>query len=68
MQCVTELVEQRLCVVEGKQRRLAGARFGKIHDVDDQRIDIVPELFLVAQRRHPGAAVLRRTREIIAEE
>ena len=68
MQRVPKFVEQRLGVVEGKQRRLACARFGEVHDVDDQRMDIAPELFLVAQRRHPGAAVLRCAGEIIAEE
>src|SRR4029453_9175566 len=31
-------------------------------------MDIAPELFLVAQPGHPGAAVLRRTGEIVAEE
>ena len=68
MQRVPKFVEQRLGVVEGKQRRLACARLGEVHDVDDQRTDIAPKLFLVAQRRHPGAAVLRRAGEIIAEE
>src|SRR5215471_9509272 len=29
---------------------------------------VASELFLVAQSRHPGAAVLRRARKIVAEE
>ena len=68
MQGVAELVEQGLGVVERKQRRFALARLGEVHDIDDQRVNVAPELFLVAQRRHPGAAVLRRAREIVAEE
>src|SRR5215813_402130 len=31
-------------------------------------MDIAPELFLVAQGGHPGAAVFRRAGEIVAEE
>src|SRR6516162_1096211 len=31
-------------------------------------MDVASELFLVAQSRHPGAAVLRRAGEIVAEE
>jgi hypothetical protein len=57
-----------LGVVERKQRRLAVARLGEVHDIDDQRTDIALELFPVAQPGHPGAAVLRRAGEIIAEE
>ena len=68
MQRVTEFVKQRPGVLEGQQRRLACARLGEVHDVDDQRTDIATKLFLVAQRGHPGGAVLRRAREIIAEE
>src|SRR6266516_4559659 len=68
VQSVTEFVEQRLGVVERKQRRLAVARLGEVHDIDDQRTDIALELFPVAQPGHPGAAVLRRAGKIIAEE
>ncbi len=68
VQSVTEFVEQRLGVVERKQRRLAVARLGEVHDIDDERTDIALELFPVAQPGHPGAAVLRRSGEIIAEE
>ncbi len=68
MQRVAELVEQRLGVVEGEQRRLAGGRLVEVHHVDDQRPDVALELLLVADRRHPGAAVLGGAREIIAEE
>ena len=68
VQRVAEFVEQRPGIVERQQRRLAFAGLGKIHDVDDQRPDIAAELFLVAQRGHPGAAVLRAAREIVAEE
>ena len=65
---MAEFVEQRPGIVERKQRRLALAALGKIHDIDDQRPDVAAELFLIAQRRHPGAAVLRAAREIVAEE
>ena len=68
VQCMAEFVKQRPGIVERKQRRLALAALGKIHDIDDQRPDVAPELFLIAQRRHPGAAVLRAAREIVAEE
>ncbi len=68
VQSVTEFVEQRLGVVERKQRRLAVARLGEVHDIDDERTDIALELFPVAQPGHPGAAVLRRAGKIIAEE
>ena len=36
MQRVAEFVEQRTGVVEGKQRRLALAGLGEVHDVDRQ--------------------------------
>ena len=48
MQGVAEFVEQRLGVVERKQRRLALARLGEVHDIADQRMDVASELFLVA--------------------
>ena len=51
-----------------EQRRLAVRGFGEVADVDDQRPDVAHELFLVAQRGHPGAAALGGPREIIAEE
>jgi len=37
-------------------------------DIDHQGMNIAHEPFLVAQRGHPGAAALRRTGEIVAEE
>ena len=68
VQRVAEFVEQRARVVERQQRRLARRRLGEIADVEDDRADVAGKLFLVAQRGHPGAAVLGAAREIIADE
>ena len=68
VQRVAEFVEQRARVVEGQQRGFAVGALGEIHHVDDQRADIAAQLFLLAQRGHPGAAMLGGPREIIAEE
>ncbi len=68
VQRMAEFVEQRARVVEGEQRRLAGGGLGEIADIDDDRVDIAGELFLVAQRGHPGARVLGGAGEIVADE
>ena len=68
VQRVAELVEQSARVIEAEQRRLARRRLGEIADIDDQRTNVAGELFLFAQRGHPGAAALGRTRKIVAEE
>ena len=67
VQRMAEFVEQRARIVEGEKRRLALRRLGEIHDVDDDRPDVAGQPLLVAQRAHPGAAPLRRPREIVAE-
>ena len=46
----------------------AAAALGKVHHVEHDRPHIAREFLLVAQRGHPGAAVLGRPREIIAVE
>ena len=58
VQRMAELVEQRARVLEAEQRRLAVGGLGEIADVDDQRANVAGKLFLIAQRRHPGAALL----------
>ena len=68
MQGMPELVEQRAGVVEREQRRFARARLGEVHHVDDKRALVAVELLLRSQRRHPGAAALGGTSEIVAEE
>ena len=68
VQRMAELVEQRARVVEAQQRRLALRALGEVHHIDDERPDVAGELLLVAQRRHPGAAMLGGAREIVAEE
>ncbi len=65
---MAEFVEQRARVVERQQRRLARRRLGEIADIEDDRPDIAGKLLLVAQRGHPGAAVLGAAREIVADE
>ena len=60
MQRVAEFVEQRARVVERQQRRLARRRLGEIADIEDDRADVAGKFLLVAQRGHPGAAVLGR--------
>ena len=48
-----------------------GSPFGalvEVHHVEHERADLAGELLLVAQARHPGAAALRGSREIVAEE
>ena len=65
---MAEFVEQRARIVEAEQRRLAVGGLGEIADIDDQRADVAGELFLVAQRGHPGAAAFGRPGEIVAEE
>ncbi len=59
---------KRVRLVEAEQARLAGAAAGETHDVDDDRQDAAVELLLVAQRAHPGAAVLGVAGEIVADE
>ena len=68
VQRMAEFVEQRARVVEGEQRRLAGGGLGEVADIDDDRADIAGELFLVAQRGHPGARMLGGAGEIVADE
>ena len=68
VQRMTELVEQSARVVEAEQRRLAVGGLGEIADIDDERADIAGELFLIAQRGHPGAAALGGAGKIVAEE
>ena len=47
---------------------LARRRLGEITDVKDDWADVARKFFLVAQRRHPCAAVLGTPREIVADE
>jgi hypothetical protein len=68
VQRVPELVEEGARVVEREQGRLSAAGLGKVHDVEHQRSLVAVELLLRTKRGHPGAAALRRPREIIAEE
>ena len=68
VQGVAEFVEQGVRLVEAEQARFAGAAAGETHHVDDDRQDASIELLLVAQRAHPGAAVLRVAGEIVADE
>ena len=68
MQAVAEFVEQSTRVVEGQERGFAIGALGEIHHVHDQRADIAAQPFLLAQRGHPGAAMLGRPRKIITEE
>ena len=68
VQAVAELVEQGAGIVEGEQRRRAAAGLGEVHHVDDERPDVARKLLLDPQRRHPGAAALRGSGEIVAEE
>ena len=56
VQRVAELVEQGMSVIEAQQGRLAAGGLGEIAHVDDQRTDVARQFFLIAQRRHPGAA------------
>ncbi len=68
MQRMAELVEQGARIVEAQQRRFAVGSLGEVAHIDDQRPNVAGELFLVAQRGHPGAAALGRARKIVAEE
>src|ERR1700694_3486521 len=68
MQRMAEFVEQRAGVVEAEQTWGTLRGFGEVHHIDHQRPDVARELLLVAQGRHPGAAMLGGTGEIIAEE
>ena len=68
MQRMPELMEQSAGIVEREQRRLARARLGEVHHIDDKRALVAVELLLRAQRRHPGAAALGGASEIVAEE
>ena len=68
VQRVAKFVEQGARVVEGQQRRLARCGLGEIADVEDDRADVADKLLLIAQRRHPGAAMLGAAREIVADE
>ena len=54
---MAEFVEQRARFLEAEQRRLAIGGLGEIADVDDQRANVAGKLFLLPQRRHPGAAL-----------
>src|ERR1039458_9079473 len=65
---MAEFVEQRAGVVKREQSLLARRRLGEITDIENDRPDIADKLFLVAQRGHPGAAVLGAAREIVADE
>src|ERR1700694_1180511 len=68
MQRMAEFVEQRAGVVEAEQTWGALCGFGEVHHIDHQRPDVACKLLLIAQGRHPGAAMLGRAREIITEE
>ncbi len=68
MQRVAELVKQGAGVIERKKRGLALTRLREVHHVDDQGLHVAGKLLLLAQARHPGAALLGRAREIITEE
>jgi hypothetical protein len=68
VQAVTELVEQRARVVRGQERRRPGRGLREVVVVDDdgQRPAVDPRLVTV--RAHPGAAPLRRPREVVGQE
>ncbi len=68
MQRVAEFMEQRVRLVVAQQARLALAGAREIHHVHDDRRGLAVEPALVAQRRHPGAAVFGGPVEIIADE
>ena len=66
---MAEFVEQGLGVAERDQRLLALGALGAIEHVDDDRPHILAvELRLRAKTRHPCAAALGRSREIVADE
>ena len=68
VQRMAEFVEQCACVFEAQKTGFAWRGFHKIHHVDDDWQNFAIELLLVAKRAHPGAAVFRRPRKIIADE
>ncbi len=58
VQCVPELVEQRSCIIERQQCRLACSRLGEVADVvDDRQFALCPalqrQLVLGLERTHP---------------
>src|SRR5271166_2921943 len=61
-------MKQRARVVETQQARLALAALGEIHHIYDDRHMNAIEFMLATKIAHPGAAALRRPREIIADE
>ena len=65
MQGMAELVEQRACIVEAEERRVS---FREVHHIDDDRPNIAGKPLLGPEGAHPGAAALRRPREVVADE
>jgi hypothetical protein len=68
VQRVPELVEERPRIVEGEERRAAIRALGEVHDVDDDRPDIVVEPALAAEGAHPRPRPLGGPGAVIAEE
>jgi hypothetical protein len=67
VQAMAELVEQRAHVVEAEQRRLPCRAAREVVVVQDDGRG-AQRAALVAQRVHPGAAALGRTREVVLQE
>ncbi len=65
---MAEFMKERARIVEAQKAGLARRRLHEIQDVDDDRQDFAIELFLIAISAHPGTAMLRGAREIIADE
>ena len=53
MQRMAELVEQRTCIVKGKQGKLASGSFGEVADIYRDRTYVVAKIFLAAETRAP---------------
>src|ERR1700722_14764341 len=65
MQGMAHLMEQRHRIVKRKQTRVALVKIGIVDD-DGKNLSVQP--VLVAEAKHPGAALLSRTGEIVAIE
>src|SRR5690606_19748482 len=65
---MAKLVEQRACVIDRQQSRLASRRLREVHDIVNDRLLAAIQLVTGLQRTHPCARAFGRAIEIVSQE
>src|ERR1700730_1168156 len=68
MQRVAKLMKECARIIKTQKAGLLLVTFGKIQNINDDRLNLAVEPLLLAEGIHPGSAALRWSCEIITDE